>query len=58
MQPVIVPTFWTGDNAPDSGVDFALGLGVDVTFGGSFDLRVSGGIGDIDGVAISVGWVH
>ena len=58
VQPVIVPTFWTGDNAPDSGVDFALGLGVDVTFGGSFDLRVSGGIGDIDGVAISVGWVH
>jgi hypothetical protein len=58
VQPVIVPTFWTGDNAPDSGVDFALGLGVDVTFGGSFDIRVSGGIGDIDGVAISVAWVH
>ncbi len=58
VQPVIVPTFWAGDNSPDSGVDFALGLGVDITFGGSFDLRVSGGIGDIDGVAVSVAWVR
>lgn len=58
VQPVVVPTFWSGDNSPSSGVDFALGLGVDITFGGSFDLRVSGGIGDIDGVAVSVGWVR
>lgn len=58
VQPVIVPTFWAGDNSPSSGVDFALGLGVDITFGGSFDLRVSGGIGDIDGVAVSVAWVR
>jgi hypothetical protein len=58
VQPVIVPTFWAGDNAPSSGIDVALGLGVDITFGGSFDLRVSGGIGDIDGVAVSVAWVR
>lgn len=58
VQPVMVPTFWAGDNAPSSGVDFALGLGVDITFGGAFDLRVSGGIGDIDGVAVSVAWVR
>jgi hypothetical protein len=58
VQPVMVPTFWAGDNAPSSGLDLALGLGVDITFGGSFDLRVSGGIGDIDGVAVSVAWVR
>lgn len=58
FQPVIVPTFFSGDNAPDGGVDFALGLGVDIKFGSNFDLRVSGGIGDIDGVAISLAFVH
>ncbi len=58
FQPVIVPTFYSGDNAPDGGVDFALGLGVDIKFGGQLDLRVSGGIGDIDGVAIGLAYVH
>ncbi len=58
FQPVIVPTFYGGDNAPDGGVDFALGLGVDIKFGGRIDLRVSGGIGDIDGVAIGLAYVH
>lgn len=58
FQPVIVPTFHSGDNAPDGGVDFALGLGVDIRFGGRLDIRVSGGIGDIDGVAIGLAYVH
>jgi hypothetical protein len=58
IQPIIVPTFWAGDNSPDGGIDFAVGLGVDIRFGGSLDLRVSGGIGDIDGVAVSVVWVR
>lgn len=58
FQPVIVPTFYSGDNAPDGGVDFALGLGVDIRFGGRLDIRVSGGIGDIDGVAIGLAYVH
>jgi hypothetical protein len=58
FQPVIVPTFFSGDNAPDGGVDFALGLGVDIRFGGRLDIRVSGGIGDIDGVAIGLAYVH
>ena len=35
-------------------LDVALGLGVDIRFGGNFDIRVSGGIGDIDGVAIGL----
>ena len=58
FQPVIVPTFYSGDTAPDGGVDFALGLGVDIRFGGRLDIRVSGGIGDIDGVAIGLAYVH
>ena len=58
FQPVIVPTFYSGDNAPGGGVDFALGLGVDIKFGGHLDVRVSGGIGDIDGVAIGLAYVH
>ena len=58
FQPIIVPTFYSGDNAPDGGVDFALGLGVDIKFGGRLDVRVSGGIGDIDGVAIGLAYVH
>ena len=58
FQPIIVPTFYSGDNAPDGGVDFALGLGVDIKFGGRLDIRVSGGIGDIDGVAIGLAYVH
>ena len=58
FQPVIVPTFYSGDNAPDGGVDFALGLGVDIKFGGRLDIRVSGGIGDIDGVALGLAYVH
>ena len=58
FQPVIVPTFYSGDNSPDGGVDFALGLGVDIKFGGRLDIRVSGGIGDIDGVAIGLAYVH
>lgn len=58
FQPIIVPTLYSGDNAPDGGVDFALGLGVDIKFGGRLDIRVSGGIGDIDGVAIGLAYVH
>lgn len=58
VQPVIIPTFWAGDNSPDGGVDFAIGLGVDIRFGANLDLRVSGGIGDLDGVAVSVVWVR
>ena len=45
FEPVIVPTFFSGDNAPGSRLDFALGLGVDIKFGSAIDIRVSGGIG-------------
>ncbi len=54
VQPVLVPTFGSGN----SELNLALGLGVDIKFGGQVDLRISGGIGDIDGVAVGLAWVH
>jgi hypothetical protein len=54
VHPVIVPTFGGGD----SQVNFALGLGVDIRFSESWAVRASGGIGDIDGVGISVAYIR
>ncbi|HUF36773.1 MAG TPA: hypothetical protein VMN37_12535 [Gemmatimonadales bacterium] len=54
VHPVLVPSFF-GD---DSDVDFALGLGVDVRFSDSFAIRASGGLGDIDGVGISLAYIR
>lgn len=53
-HPVIVPSFG-GD---DEDVDFALGLGVDVRFSESLAIRASGGIGDIEGVGISLAYLR
>jgi hypothetical protein len=54
VHPVIVPTFGGGN----SDVEFALGLGVDVRFSQSLAVRVSGGVGDIDGVGISLAYIQ
>jgi opacity protein-like surface antigen len=54
VHPVIDPTFGGGD----SHVNFALGLGVDIRFSESWAVRASGGIGDIDGVGISVAYIR
>ena len=53
-HPVIVPRFGGGD----SEVDFALGLGVDIRFSETWAIRASGGIGDIEGVGISVAYIR
>jgi opacity protein-like surface antigen len=53
-HPAIVPTFGGGD----SNVNFALGLGVDIRFSDQWAIRASGGIGDIDGVGISVAYLR
>jgi hypothetical protein len=53
-HPVIVPRFGGGD----SNVDFALGLGVDLRFSRSFGVRVSGGVGDIEGVGIAATYIR
>ena len=54
VHPVIVPTFGGGN----SDVNFALGLGVDIRFSESWAVRASGGIGDIDGVGVSVAYIR
>jgi len=53
-HPVVVPTFGGGD----SDVQFALGLGVDVRFSRNFALRVSGGVGDIEGVGVAATYIR
>jgi opacity protein-like surface antigen len=54
VHPVIVPRFGGGD----SQVDFALGLGVDIRFSDQWAIRASGGLGDIDGVGLSIAYIR
>ena len=54
VHPVIVPTF----GGPDDDVAFALGLGVDVRFSERWAIRASGGLGDIEGVGVSVAYIR
>jgi hypothetical protein len=52
VNPVIIPTF--GDLFSD--VQFGLGLGVDIALSKTLDVRVSGSLGDINGVGIGLAW--
>ncbi len=52
VAPVIAPTF--GDLLDD--VQFGLGLGVDIAISPTFDVRVSGSLGDIEGVGVGLAW--
>lgn len=54
VHPVIVPTLGGGD----SEVNFALGLGADIRFSDTIDLRVSAGLGDIEGIALGLAFVR
>ena len=54
IHPVLTPSF--GDGPSD--LLFGLGLGVDVTINKRFDVRVSGGVGDYHGIAISFAVLH
>lgn len=54
VHPVIVPAFGSGDDD----VLFAFGLGVDIRFGPQWAVRASGGLGDIDGVGVSVAYIR
>jgi hypothetical protein len=53
LQPVIGFTF--GD---ESDAIFAVGLGVDFKLSKTFDLRITGGLGDIDGIGIGFAWIR
>ncbi len=55
-QPTLFLVF--DDNDLNDTVNFALGLGVDVRFGNTFDLRASFGVGDVEGFALSLVWVR
>ena len=52
VNPVIAPTF--GDLLSD--VQFGFGLGVDVALSKTVEVRVSGSLGDIEGVGIGLAW--
>jgi hypothetical protein len=54
-HPVIVPVLGASGG---SDVGFALGLGVDLRFSQSLSVRVSGGIGDLEGVGIGLTYVR
>ncbi len=57
IVPYAQPTmFLTIDGG--STVLFALGLGADFRLSRSFDLRVSAGLGDVEGVSLGAVWVH
>ena len=53
VHPNIVPTFGAEDD-----VQFALGLGVDVRFSDRWVVRASGGLGDIEGVGVSLAYTR
>jgi hypothetical protein len=53
-HPVLIPNFGNGE----SHIDAALGLGVDVRFSENLALRVSGGLGDIEGVGIGLAYIR
>ncbi len=54
VHPVLVPVFGGGD----SDVDFAFGLGVDLRLTREFSVRVSGGLGDIEGIGVGLAFVR
>ena len=47
-----------GGEEPHVALGVALGLGLDMRLGRSFDLRVSGGFGDMEGFAVTAAWVR
>ena len=54
FQPVLTPVFGDGN----SDLLFSIGLGADIKLNRQVDLRISGAIGDMDGVGISFAWLR
>jgi hypothetical protein len=54
-HPVLVPVLGASGG---SDVGFALGLGVDLRFSEDWAARVSGGIGDLEGVGLALTYIH
>ena len=53
VHPNLVPVFGGGDD-----LQFTLGLGVDIRFGEQWAVRASGGLGDIEGVGLSLSYLR
>ncbi len=53
VQPTLTPMF-----ADASGTNFTLGFGVDVRLTQRLDFRLSGGIGDLNGIGLGVAILH
>jgi hypothetical protein len=54
LHPVLTPVFGSGNST----LAFTLGLGADIRVSRQLDLRVDGGIGDFDGVSVSVAFLR
>jgi hypothetical protein len=54
VHPNIVPVFGGGGDD----VEFTLGLGVDIKFGEQWAVRASGGLGDIEGVGVTLAYLR
>ncbi|HXI21228.1 MAG TPA: hypothetical protein VNH46_09095 [Gemmatimonadales bacterium] len=55
VNPVIAPVFGS-DNVVGNDVLFGLGLGVDISLSPRTDVRLSAGLGDLDGVGVGLAW--
>ncbi len=55
LHPVVIPAF---GGAGGTDVGFSLGLGVDIKFSDRWAIRASGGLGDLEGVGISIAYLR
>jgi hypothetical protein len=58
IVPYVQPTAFFVFGNGTSNVNFSLGLGADFRLSRAFDARISAGLGDVEGVALSAVWVH
>jgi hypothetical protein len=56
--PYVHPVFAPAISSGDSEVDLAFGLGLDIRFSNAVDFRISGGLGDIEGIALGIAVVR
>lgn len=58
VQPTVFLTFADRPGGFDTELNFALGIGGDFRLSRSFDVRISVGLGDVEGVALSAVWIR
>lgn len=55
LHPIVIPAF---GGSGGSDVGFSLGLGVDIKFSDKWAIRASGGLGDLEGVGVSIAYLR